>query len=240
MEPLQVITNRRDEVVLIEEAIRARASSSRPLDILEAGCGQRWEVDLHGINFRLTGVDLDPAALRIRMEVQSDIDECIVGDLRTIELPAASYDVIYCAYVLEHVPHAEMVLKNFLRWLRPGGIAIVKIPDPHSVHGFFTRSTPHWFHIFYYRFILGDENAGKPGHVPYPVYYDRVVSRSGIRSFCAAEQANLVIERGDGHTEPASKFTHRCVQRFRRAMGPLSLGMLSSRHSDLLYVISKG
>jgi SAM-dependent methyltransferase len=239
MTPLEIITDRREEIALIEQCIRSRAVPDRPLQILEAGCGQRWEVKLDGVDYVLTGVDMDAAALKLRREVQKDLDEGIVGDLRTVELPDARFDVIYCFYVLEHVPDAHVVLENFTRWLRPGGIAIVKIPDPHSVHGFFTRMTPHWFHVFFYRHILGSANAGKPGYAPYPVHYDPVVSRAGIREFCDGRSVSLLVERGDGSTEKARRLAHRAIQVFREVMGTLSLGALSNRHSDLLYVIAK-
>jgi SAM-dependent methyltransferase len=239
MTPLSVITDRREEIALIEQCIRSRAVAGHPLEILEAGCGRRWEVKLDGVEYVLTGIDMDAEALRLRREVQKDLDEAIVGDLRTVALPDARFDVIYCYYVLEHVLDAHIVLENFTRWLRPGGIAIVKIPDPHSVHGFFTRMTPHWFHVFFYRHVLGRVTAGKPGYPPYPVHYDREVSRAGIREYCDSKRVSLLVERGDGSTEKARRLAHRAVQIYRKVMGPLSLGTLSNRHSDLLYVIAK-
>ena len=54
---------------------------------LEAGCGQRWGVDLSDCHIHLTGVDVDAAALKIRIAKHDDLDEAIVGDLFTIDLP---------------------------------------------------------------------------------------------------------------------------------------------------------
>lgn len=42
-------------------------------------------------------------------------------------------------------------MKNFVTWVKPNGIIIIKIPDPYSVRGFVTRNTPFWFHVLYYR-----------------------------------------------------------------------------------------
>ncbi|MGH9955766.1 MAG: methyltransferase domain-containing protein, partial [Pyrinomonadaceae bacterium] len=79
--------------------------------------------------------------------------------------------VIYNSFVLEHIEDASQVLQNSTRWLKPGGIVVLKIPDPDSVCGFITRVTPHWFHVFYYRYLLGARNAGKPGYAPYTIDY---------------------------------------------------------------------
>ena len=71
----------------------------------------------------------------------------MLGDLRTVCFARNSFDIIYSAYVLEHVPQTERVLLNFLDWIKPGGLIILKFPDRNSVYGFITRLTPHWVHI---------------------------------------------------------------------------------------------
>jgi SAM-dependent methyltransferase len=129
--------------------------------------------------------------LEARKMTKRDLDEAIVGDLRHIELPEKHYDVIYSSFVLEHIRGAEQVLLNFIKWLAPGGIMIVRIPDRNSVLGFLTRIAPFWFHVFYYRHIKGDKEAGRPGRGPFPTFYDRIVSSNGIRAFC--RQQGLII-----------------------------------------------
>jgi hypothetical protein len=60
-------------------------------------------------------------ALRIRRDETKDLDEAIVGDLRTADFGQRTFDVIFNSYVLEHVPGAQQVLENFNRWVkRPG------------------------------------------------------------------------------------------------------------------------
>jgi 2-polyprenyl-3-methyl-5-hydroxy-6-metoxy-1,4-benzoquinol methylase len=105
----------REPSALVAAAIKARGDNGS-LNILEAGCGRRWPFDLAGTEYRLTGVDLDQAALEIRKTRERDLHEAIHGDLRTVALPAGAYDVIYNSYVLEHVDGAEQVLRNFLLW----------------------------------------------------------------------------------------------------------------------------
>ena len=161
----------------MELSIKQKAVDGSPLEILEAGCGQRWYLNLNEIEYKLTGADLDKDALEIREKKFQDLDQGILGDLRTINLEENKYDVIYNSFVLEHIQNAEQVLNNFFKWLKPGGILILSIPDRNSVFGFVTRVTPFSFHVFYRKYIQGDKNAGKPGFEPYPTFYDKIVSR---------------------------------------------------------------
>ena len=140
--------------------------------VLDAGCGRMWTMDLGDVRMHLTGIDDDAEALRLRVEVKKDLDEAIVGDLRTVPLADEAYDLVHSAYVLEHVHGAEQVLDRLLAALRPGGLMIIKIPDGKSVYGWMARTTPHWAHVKYKRWIRRKKLAGTPGHGPYPVVYD--------------------------------------------------------------------
>jgi 2-polyprenyl-3-methyl-5-hydroxy-6-metoxy-1,4-benzoquinol methylase len=105
----------------IADAIRKQACGDSVIRILEAGCGQRWLVKLDGVKYHLTGVDLDQHALALRQQIQKDLHETIVGDLRTVDLGSGRFDVVFSSFVLEHIPGAEKVLGSFVRWLRPEG-----------------------------------------------------------------------------------------------------------------------
>ncbi len=237
--PLTLNPTREAETALIESWIRRQRTGDETIQILEAGCGQRWPLRLDGVKYRLTGVDLDPAAIEIRKSKTHDLDDAIVGDLRSVELPLGKFDVIYNVYVLEHVEGAEAVLRSFVKWLRPNGIAIIKIPDPESVHGFMAKMSPHWFHLLYYRYILRHKLAGKPGHPPYRTIYDSVVSRAGMRAFCAAQGLAIEAELGDAFLKPGKGTGKIAVAVVKRLLYLLSVGHLSYRHSNLLYILRK-
>lgn len=49
-------------------------------------------------------------------------------DITNIEYPDASFDVIYCSHVLEHVDNDRKAMKEFLRTLKPTGWAILLVP----------------------------------------------------------------------------------------------------------------
>lgn len=208
--------------------LEARLNALRgPLRVLEAGCGRYWPLEL-AVPYRLTGLDLDPDALAAR----TDLNEAIVGDLRTVEFPAHSFDIIYSAFVLEHVRGAEQVLRRFVRWLAPGGTLILQVPDRDSAYGFLTRITPMWVHVMIYRHVFGIKEAGTAGHGPYPTYYDRVISQRGLQEFC----------RRNGLSAPdlyrmCSYESNRVVRNVAHLTALLSAGRLAWRHNNLLLVV---
>ena len=110
--------------------------NSDKVKILEAGCGKKWNLNLEGIDYELTGVDISKEALEIRKYQQQDLDIIITGDLRTIELNNAKYDVVYCSNVLEHINGAEKVLDKLFRWIKPNGFLLLLTPDKDTVFGF--------------------------------------------------------------------------------------------------------
>ncbi|GAA2596557.1 class I SAM-dependent methyltransferase [Actinomadura fulvescens] len=224
---------------LFERRIRDLAAERGRLDIIEAGCGRRWSLRLDDVDYRLTGIDTDEAALRARREQANDLDEWIVGDLRTTELGKETRDVVYCAFVLEHVEGARQALDRFTEALRPGGYLILRIPDRDSVYGFLTRVTPFRVHVLYRRWVTGYKDAGKPGHEPYPTAYDPEISRRGIQKYCDEHGLKIVDEYG-------SDFYLSEMGRWRLLIGPmvklvglLSFGRLSPRHNNLSFVIQK-
>lgn len=224
-----------DELRLIQNSIGAFAATGQEIQILEAGCGRKWSIPLDGLVYRLTGIDLDPEALRARVETVGDLDDAILGDLRTATLPEASFDVVFCSYVLEHVTDPEVVLRNFQTWLKPGGIMILRVPDRDSVYGFLARMTPHWLHVAVYRYILGSAHAGKPGFAPYPTIYDPLVSYAGIAEYC--KRNNLSLREAVGHFRFRSGIRSRLIDFVSRLVARLSLGRLAGDHANLTFVI---
>jgi SAM-dependent methyltransferase len=129
---------------LIARRIRGIAGDEE-LQILEAGCGRKWPIDLSGARYRLTGVDLDAKALEARKNEVRDLHEAIVGDLCSIDFPRAHFDVIYSAFVLEHIKGAEEVLEKLVLWLKPGGLLILQVPDRDQSTGSSRESRPSGF-----------------------------------------------------------------------------------------------
>lgn len=210
--------------------MRSYAQGRDEIAILEAGCGRRWPYDLSGLRYVLTGVDVNPDALRIRQQEKKDLHHIVLGDLRTVHFEPQSFDIIYSAFVLEHVPQAGLVLANFLKWLKPGGLLILKFPDRDSVYGFVTRVTPFWVHILYKRYLVGNPNAGKPGYGPFPTVHEEIIGRRAFHAFVRQNGLIMREEYGFG-TLPGLQGL------VTKALSGLSFGNLAANYYNLLYIL---
>lgn len=238
---LDLFNDQRSEVALMESWLNSRCPAGETLRILEAGCGRRWPFDLGSRPHHIVGIDLDEAALAIRMSQRGDLYQAIVGDLCTHRLPEGEFHVVYCSFVLEHIIRSEQALRNLVAATRSDGVLLIRVPDQHSVQGFVTRLTPQWFHVLYYRWILGNPNAGKPGMGPYPTHYTRLISRRGMSEYCSDPANGVVLDAvyGDGYTRPGKGIRRRLISLVKITIHLISLGSLSHRHTDLLFVLRK-
>jgi SAM-dependent methyltransferase len=226
---LKIVPNETVERIVLEH-LRRLAQTRGRLAILEAGCGRRWPYRLDEASYVLTGVDVSADALRIRQQEKGDLHHALVGDLRTIGFAPRSFDVIYSSFVLEHVVGAARVLDNFARWLKPGGLMVVKVPDRDSVYGLVTRLTPFWVHVLYKRHLCGRPNAGNPGFGPFPTVHERIIARGAFRDFARRHDLRLLEEYGFG-TLPGVQ------QIFTQTCAALSLGRFAGDHYNLCYIV---
>ena len=101
---------------------------------------------------RVTGVDIDPAAVeyaeahyrRARVEFV-----CADGS----HFDSDPFDMIVSFETIEHVPDPEALLDNFTRLLRPGGVLVASVPvtpsvdvNPYHLHDFTQTSFRRMFH----------------------------------------------------------------------------------------------
>ncbi len=112
--------------------------SSRPSEnpatrvVLHVGCGPASRDSLHkrfhGPEWREIRVDLDP---NVRPDVVASI-----ADMRPMADNSA--DAIWSSHNLEHLPAHEVprALSEFLRVLKPGGLALITLPDLQQVAEF--------------------------------------------------------------------------------------------------------
>jgi 2-polyprenyl-3-methyl-5-hydroxy-6-metoxy-1,4-benzoquinol methylase len=70
----------------------------------------------------------------------------VIADLSKVPLPDASFDVILCTEVLEHIPDTAAAFTELRRLCRPGGVVILTTPFMYPLHEEphdFVRLTPH-------------------------------------------------------------------------------------------------
>jgi SAM-dependent methyltransferase len=224
----------------IAEAIRSVAMrAGRRIEILEAGCGNKWPIDLSAVDYRLTGADLDAAALQLRLDLEDDLDAAIQGDLCTMALPPESFDVVYSAYVLEHIRDADVALGNMIKSLKSGGLIVLRVPDPETARGFVTRGTPFWFHILYHRWVMKRPKAGTPGYAPYPTYYHPVISKRGMDAYALAHGLHWRGLYSDNFVRDGKGLAGILFRAGAHLISALSLGRYTGEYNDLIYVLEK-
>ena len=226
-----------EEQALLADSIRKHAEGGRHLDILEAGCGTRWDLGLKDVDYTLTGLDNDADALEIRQKKHQDIDIAILGDLTNVSLEENAYDVIFSSYVLEHVEGAEQVLDRFRRWLKPNGIIVLRIPNRDSAKGFLTRVTPFWFNVLYKKYYEGVKDAGKPGHDPFPTPFDEVVSSSGIQAYCHRHGLKIMGEYNGGREYQKHRMRWIFSWMLFWPISILSGGSITAKYAVMIYII---
>jgi SAM-dependent methyltransferase len=98
--------------------------------VLHVGCGSRSPANL--VHKRFQGPEWREVRLDIDPSVRPDIVASIV-DLKPVD--STSVDAIWSSHNLEHVSAHEVpdVLASFFRVLRPGGSALITLPDLQAV-----------------------------------------------------------------------------------------------------------
>ncbi|MCK9921666.1 class I SAM-dependent methyltransferase, partial [Frankia sp. AgPm24] len=97
--------------------------------VLEAGCGPgEFSVAMAARGFTADAVDWAPRTVA-RLRAAAPQIQVWQGDVRALEVPDATYDAVYSPGVCEHFEAGPgEVLRETLRVLRPGGIALVSTP----------------------------------------------------------------------------------------------------------------
>lgn len=149
--------------------------------IYEAGGGSTsWLPSQIMDGTAVTVVDIDEGQLERNKYACTKI----LGDIQTHAFPEDSFDLAVCYNVVEHLTAPDAALRQFFQALAPGGLVFIGAPNPDSFSGWMTRITPHWFHVLFYRHILGYKNAGKIGHAPFPTVFHPVVSPMALLKYC--------------------------------------------------------
>jgi SAM-dependent methyltransferase len=226
------------ETAWIEDVVLERTAAHGPLEILEAGCGVKWALRLGDASYRLTGVDLDMTALELRQREVADLDAAVRADLTQAPFAAACFDVVYSAFVLEHVTGVARMLENIDRVTRPGGLVVLRVPDRDSVFGQVARLTPHRTHIWFYRWIRRNPLAGTPGRHPFPTVYEKAMRRSEIRRFFVERGYDLVGERRCRPFSEQEGTFWNAVRLALRLVGSV-LPRVSGEHTNVTLIVAK-
>jgi SAM-dependent methyltransferase len=218
----------------------ALACLGRPISLLQAGAlAPLRELGIAalaegGFEISVSVVDDDnPIARRALREAQSAYDDVITGDLRSAPIPQRTYDVVYCALLLERVRHVELVLDRLVSALKPGGLLLLRTGDRRSAAALLDRRLPGPVRAA----IWSRFRPGVPG--PFRPVYETAVCDEGIASY-ALLRGLVITTRGRELTRPdhpaglSSSMRIICA-----AIAWFTRGRLTNRHDELLYVIRK-
>lgn len=99
--------------------------------VLEVGCGAGAQLaTLRDSGWTALGVEFDAAAAAA---ARSRGLEILEGELRALGLPAASFDAIVMAHVIEHVPDPVGLFAECRRLLKPEGLLVAITPNVDSL-----------------------------------------------------------------------------------------------------------
>ncbi|MBF0108288.1 MAG: class I SAM-dependent methyltransferase [Magnetococcales bacterium] len=96
--------------------------------LLDVGCGLGYLSEMLGQGYQCVGVDCDMASLEANRERK--IGWMVRGRVDRLAFRDASFDLIICSEVLEHLPQGldAAALKEMARILKPGGRILITVP----------------------------------------------------------------------------------------------------------------
>jgi ubiquinone/menaquinone biosynthesis C-methylase UbiE len=151
------------------------------MKVLDAGCGRTRgctrAAPLEEIY--IMGVDIDP-----NVDENPRCNETMICDLsRHLPLPDASFDIVHCRWVIEHLENPLQTLREFARILKPGGYVLALTSNLFHYAMIAARITPYWFHLWW---------QGNQEREPFPTYY-RANSKRKLHRLC--KDAGLQVKR---------------------------------------------
>ena len=217
-------------------------STAESMIVLDAGCGSETHAQFP-THARIVGMDISQEQL----ERNNSLDERIVADLQTCELPAKSFNAIVCWNVLEHLNDPQAALRRLMGALAPGGVLLLACPNPYSVKGLLTRFTPHSLHIWFYKRLVHFEHAGEEGYAPFRTAMSGRIAPDAICELAAANGLRVELETpysfASGARRDASSLGMRTLgvslDTICTALRLVTLGRYRGDLSDYSYVLRR-
>jgi hypothetical protein len=230
-----------DVTDLFARSIRdyARQHPGEPIKLLQAGCtGPADDLDLDklrasDVDVSVRSIDQDLPATRMAARAGASLGAVAFGDLRTVPLPSRDFGIVWCAYLLDRIQHAELVLDRLVAALQPGGLLLLRFRDRECAAGLLDRILPQAARRAIWPW-LRPQQAG-----PFPAVFEQLLSAAGVQAYVLA-RGLVIAERQalrDRPRRPARLAWGAPLA--CRLIAALSRGRLTDDHDDLLYVIRK-
>lgn len=193
---------------------RGVAVAGRTVVDLGSGIGG-YSLEFRDRGASVAAIDLiQPDALKGEDSVQ-----LIAGSAEAVPIRSETVDFVFCASLIEHVAHPEVLLEEIVRILKPGGLGYVSFPPYYSPVG------GHEYAPFHY---LGERAAmrlARPRLEKTPEWVTRLYPNSA--------QATSFADSHDGWG-----LFHMTLRRFRKLLAatPLLCVEASARYWPLSFV----
>lgn len=168
----------RKEVTKAQTVIAQLLSDRKSVKILEVGCGSCSYIRLSQDKY-IVGIDISEKQL----QRNSILNEKIRRDIQDYNFSNSDFDLIVCWWVLEHISQPEKALINCRKALKENGVIVIASPNIFSLKGLVTKYTPHWFHIWVYRYIFGQKLAGIEERSPFRTFLRFSMAPEAIKRF---------------------------------------------------------
>src|SRR5665213_2483748 len=138
---------------------------------------------------KLAALNLAPAAPTRAYGAPSRIAAQLQARLKLP--PGEAFDSLFAVHDIldDELPNRKLDVYE------AGGIVLIAAPNPNSLSGVVTKYTPHWFHVWFYRHVRGDMDAGKPGEAPFPTFFHPLVSLSKLDAFAKTHGLEVIYCR---------------------------------------------
>jgi len=104
------------------------ADSDVRISILDVGCSAGLFVKLaNDLGYDCTGLEPSHEASAVALTRRNV--RVINSTIESAELAEASFDVVHSHHVIEHLYHPGRDLETMTKWLKPGGLMIVEVPN---------------------------------------------------------------------------------------------------------------
>jgi 2-polyprenyl-3-methyl-5-hydroxy-6-metoxy-1,4-benzoquinol methylase len=219
-----------------QQVVDALLARREAVAVLEAGCGSASHLRLPE-GARLTGIDISPTQL----EHHEGLDVRICGDLETHEWPRRQFDMIICWDVLEHLSRPTAALRRLFAAVRRGGVVVLAMPNLYSIKGLVTKFTPYWFHVFFYRYVMGDRSPPER-FKQFPTYLRPEITPARVREFATAH--GFAVEHFDVYEGPVqadlrrrSRFADAAFRLAGALCRAITFGRLDPNSTDIIVVL---
>lgn len=152
--------------------------ASRRLTALDLGCGRGvYAYLLAQRGFQTFGIDISEEGIRDAAEWASAT--VLLGDAERLPFRDGFFDLIVCSEVIEHLNKPANGVRELQRVLKPGGIAVISIPNLLSYYWLRGLAMTLASHLKRGRFRKLDIDA----HMKFPFWrISRIVKQAGLKT----------------------------------------------------------